>query len=111
MNRNLSYGNRLEGILRSYLNCNYCEFGVKSNNNLTTTDWRSPINFALGYRYAQSNNDEDVKKRIEYFLGDELIGFSIEDITKLYKHYGLSDENEAYKKIENIINELEKILG
>lgn len=33
-NKVLEYGNRLEGILRCYLNCEYHEFGVKANDNL-----------------------------------------------------------------------------
>lgn len=109
-NKVLKYGNKLEGVLRRYLNCGYHEFGVKSNDNLTMKDWRSPINFALGYRYAQSNNDEDVKKEIEYFLGDVLIGNSIDDVIKQLNYWGFKDEDEAYDHIENIINKLEQIL-
>jgi len=106
----LKYGNILEGILRSYLKCGYHEFGVKSNDNLTQYDWRSPINFALGYKYAQSNNDEKVKREIEYFLGNVLIGNSISDVINQYEYDDHSNEDEAYEKVENIIAELDKIL-
>ena len=106
----LKYGNKLEGILRSYLNCEYHEFGVKSNDNLTKYDWRSPINFALGYKYAQSNKDENVKRKIEYFLGNVLIGSSISDVVNQYEYYEFSNEDEAYEKVEDIIAEFDKLL-
>lgn len=63
----LNCANKLEGILRKYLHCNYNEFGVKANDNLIEFDWKSPINFALGYCYAQSNKDPKVKKNIDFF--------------------------------------------
>ncbi len=37
----LDLANRLEGILRRYLNCGYDEFGVKANGNLDEGDWGS----------------------------------------------------------------------
>lgn len=45
-NKVLEYANKLEHILRHYLECDYTEFGVKANDNLTRYDWQSPINFA-----------------------------------------------------------------
>lgn len=48
----LDYANRLEGILRKYLNCGYNDFGVKTNNNLARYNWQKPIIFALGCRYV-----------------------------------------------------------
>ena len=109
-NQILKYGNRLEGILRRYLNCGYHEFGVKSNNNLTTSDWRSPINFALGYKYAESNNNDNVKKEIEYFLGDVLIGKSFCDVIERLDYYGFENETEAYEAINKIIESFEEII-
>lgn len=109
-NRALSLGNRLEGILRGFLDCGYNEFGVKSNDNLTKTDWRSPINFALGYKYAQSNRDENIKREIEYFLGNILVGISIGDVINKYEYYGYPNVDTAYEEVEHIIDEFESIL-
>lgn len=110
MSKILEFGNKLEGILRSHLSCDYTEFGVKSNDKLTKLDWKSPINFALGYKYTQSKRAADVKNEIDYFLGDVLVGDSIEDGITRYEYYGFSDEHEAYKAVENIIDNVEKIL-
>ena len=107
MNPVLEKANRLEGILRSFLNCHYTEFGVKANGNLDDNDWKRPINFAWGYKYALSPT---MKEKIDYFLSDVLIGNSIGDILRKYEYYGFNSKNEAYKKIDEIIEELEKIL-
>lgn len=110
MNEIQALGNRLEGILSSYLDCNYNDFGVKSNDYLTKQDWKSPIYFALGYKYAQSKRDADVKREIDYFLGDIFIGQSIEDVIIKYNYYGFLDKDEAYSVVEDIIDNVEKIL-
>lgn len=108
--RAVEYANRLEGILRKYLKCHYTEFGVKANDNLLSEDWKSPINFALGFRYASSDMDETVREDIEDFLGNQLIGKSIGDIISRYDYYAYESEEEAYKAIEQIINRLQEIL-
>ena len=109
-NRMLDLANRLERILCQYLDCHYNDFGVKANDNLTTDDWRSPINFALGHRYACSSNDKDLKEKIDFFLGETLIGDSIGDIIKRHKDFSFPNADEAYSNIERIIDELENIL-
>lgn len=81
-NKVLEYANKLEHILCHYLECDYTEFGVKANDNLTRYNWQSPINFALGYRYASSNKDPKVKADIDYFLGNVLEGQSIGDVVE-----------------------------
>lgn len=106
----LNHANKLEGLLRGYLNCHYTEFGVKANDNLLSYDWRSPINFALGYRYASSNNDQHVKEAIDYFLGNELQGQSISDIVEQYEYYGFDSVNEALNYIKHTIENLRMIL-
>ena len=98
--------NKLEGVLSKYLQCGSNDFGVKANYNLIKNDWKSPINFALGHKYAMSNNDSSLKSRIEYFLGDSLLGENISDIIQNYEHYALESKEEAYKYIK----ELEEIL-
>ena len=110
-NKVLSYANRLEDLLRNYLNCHYTEFGVKANNNLTDRDWKSPINFALGYCYASSNDNPEVKKEIEYFLGNELQGKSIGDVVNNYEHYGFTTQEEAYEYIHETLEALRGILS
>ena len=104
------YANRLEVILREYLKCHYTEFGVKANDNLLSGDWKSPINFALGFRYASSDMDDTVRKDIDDFLGNELIGKNISDIISKYDSYANESEEDAYEAIEQIINRLCKIL-
>lgn len=106
----LEKATKLEGILRGFLECHYGDFGVKANDDLLNQDWKSPINFALGYKYAMSGRNDEVKKEIEYFLGNVLIGKSIADIIKNYENEGLSSEEEAYEKVDEIIDEFEKIL-
>ena len=106
----LKKANCLEGILRGFLDCHYNDFGVKANNSLTSNDWKSPINFALGFKYALSNKNPEVKKAIDNFLGNILIGKNIADIIENYEYQGLKNKDEAYKKIDEIIDEFEKIL-
>ena len=104
-NMALKYAMKLEGILCEYLDCNCHEFGVKANFDLVNKDWRGPINFALGYKYANSNNDKNMKKEINFFLGDILLGSSISDLVNQYEN-----KDVAYKRIDEIIVEFEKIL-
>jgi len=106
----LSYANKLEGLLRQYLDCHYTDFGVKANDNLTSGDWKSPVNFALGYRYASSNSDPNVKESIDYFLGNEFQGENIGDIIDKYDYYGFGSVDEAYDYIDKTIESLRKIL-
>lgn len=109
-NKILDYANKLEGLLCKYLECNYTEFGVKANGNLIDHDWKSPINFALGYRYASSNKDPKVKEDIDYFLGNTLDGNNISDIVKNYKNYGHASPEAALEYIGKTIEALEEIL-
>ena len=110
MERFIQLANRLEGILRKYLDCDYTEFGVKSNGNLDSGHWKEPINFALGYRYAISRNDSDKKQDIEKFRGNLLEGENINDLIKNHDCYGLSSKDKALDKVEEIIDEFERIL-
>lgn len=101
---------KLERILSNYLKCEFNDFGIKANDNLLKYDWKSPVYFALGYKYGKSNNAPKVKEIIdnfrEIFIGDNLI-----DAIEEFKSNNLnSTDEEAYQKIENIINELQKIL-
>ena len=109
-NKVLSSANKLENLLRRYLECEFTEFGVKANDNLTRYDWQSTINFALGYRYASSNKDPKVKEEIDYFLGNELQGQSIGDVVKEYEYYGYDSKEAALEYIDKTIEHLEKIL-
>lgn len=109
-NRVLELANELERILRKYLECNYVDFGVKANDNLASFDWKSPINFALGYKYAKSNNSHEVKEKINDFLGDVIKGNSIEDIVKNYEFYEFGTKDDAYAYVESTIDSLNKIL-
>lgn len=108
-NRALNLARRLEEILRRTLSCHYTEFEVKANDDLLN-DWKSPINFALGYCYAKTNDDPDVKNRITDFLGNDFIGEGINDVIVRFEWHGLKSEEDAYKKIESIIDEVESIL-
>lgn len=109
-NNALYYANKLEGILRRYLGCEYNEFGVKANDKLTRYDWKSPINFALGFCYASSNKDPKVKEDIDYFLGNELEGQSIGDIVDQYDYYGFDSKEAAFEYIDKTIDRLNEIL-
>ena len=106
----LSVANKLEGLLRRYLNCDYTEFGVKANDNLLSYDWKSPICFALGHKYAQSHNDKKTKDEIDTFLGNTLQGQNVSDLVDRYEYYGFDTKEDALKAAENIIKSVEKIL-
>ncbi len=110
MNRAVELANRLEGILRKYLNCSYNDFGVKANGNLDFGHWKEPINFALGYCYAMSDNNPQKKNEIENFLGNVLEGENIDDLIKNHQYYDLSSSEDAFDKIKEIIDAFEKIL-
>ena len=87
--------NRLEGILRKFLNCHYNEFRVKSNDTLLKYDWNSGINFALGVLYERN---PDLKDEINYFLGNILyFGNSIQNVID-----NCEDENEGIVKVKEI---------
>lgn len=109
-NKVLEYANKLEHILCHYLECDYTEFGVKANDNLNRYNWQSPINFALGYRYASSNKDPKVKADIDYFLGNVLEGQSIGDVVEKYEYYGYDSPEAAFEYIDKTIEQLRKIL-
>lgn len=95
---------RLEGILRNFLNCHYSEFGVKANNTLLEYDWNSGINFALGVLYERN---PDLKDEINDFLGNVLyFGNSIQDVINKCE-----DENEGIAKVIEIIDKFETLLG
>ena len=101
---------RLEGILRKHLDCHYLDFGIK-NDNLLRYDWKSPVNFALGHRYAISNHDSKVKEDIDYFLGNIFIGEHIEDVINRHDHYGLESQENALNRVEEIITEIKRLLS
>ena len=95
---------RLEGVLRNFLNCHYSEFGVKANNTLLEYDWNSGINFALGVLYERN---PDLKDEINDFLGNVLyFGNSIQDVINKCE-----DENEGIAKVIEIIDKFEALLG
>ena len=105
------YANELEGVLRNYLNCHYTEFGVKANGNLDSSDWKSPVNFALGYKYAESNNDPAIKQEIDYFLGNDFYGENMGDIVGRYNYYNFNSENDACNYIKRTIDNIKRILS
>lgn len=111
MNNVLMYANLLEGILTKYLDCHWGNFGVKANGCLDNGDWRSPINFALGYKYAESGRNKKIKDEIENFTGNILKGKNMEEIVQNYEQFGYSSEKEAYKYLEEAIKKLDKILN
>ena len=95
--------NRLEGILKKFLNCHYTEFGVKANDTLLKYNWNSGINFALGVLYERNPN---LKDEINDFLGNVLyFGNSIQDVINKCE-----DENEGIAKVREIIDQLEVLL-
>lgn len=102
--------NELEGLLRNYLKCHYTEFGAKANDNLSLYDWRTPIAFALGCKYGQSNFDPNVKETIDYFLGNEFKGNNISDIITNYSEYNFASQEDAYDYVEGTIRRLREIL-
>ena len=101
---------RLEGILRNHLGCHYTDFGVKGNDNLLKYDWKSPVNFALGHRYALSDHDIKVKDDINDFLGNRFIGQHIMDVVDNYEYHGLNSREEAGERVETLINEIKELL-
>ena len=103
--------NRLERILRRYLDCSYVDFGVKANGQLDTHDWISPINFALGYKYMESNRDPLVKDRITDFLGNRFYGLCINDLLSNLEFYNFSGIDDALDEVDAIIDEFEDILN
>lgn len=101
--------NQLESMLKKFLNCYYNDFGVKSQR-LFQNDWKSPINFVLGYKYAVDRRQE-VKNDISYFLGNTFIGENINDLIMNFEKYGFKSKNEVIEYIEKeIILELNRIL-
>ncbi|MBR8702307.1 hypothetical protein IX317_002234 [Fusobacterium sp. DD29] len=99
----LDTANRLESILRKYLDCHYSDFGIKANNNLLKYDWKSPINFALGVLYERNR---DLKHDIDSFLGNELYeGQSIEEVVANYPtpEEGLARVNEIIDLFEALL--------
>lgn len=94
---------RLEGILRRFLNCHYTEFGVKANNLLLKYDFKSPINFALGVLYGKK---PELKQEINNFISNRLVGGnSIESFIDEYEN-----KEAGIKEVESILDELEKLL-
>lgn len=101
--------NQLESVLRDFLNCHYNDFGVKAQW-LFQYDWKSPINFVLGYKYAVDERQE-VKEDISYFLGNTFIGENINDLIANFEKYDFNSKNEVIEYIEKqIILELNRIL-
>lgn len=107
----LDYANELEWLLCDYLDCGRVDFGVKANGCLDSTDWKSPVNFALGHKYAKSNNNPIVKQEIDYFLGNEFQGECIGEIIQRYNYYGFNSPNDAYDYIETTIDRIREILS
>ena len=95
--------NKLEMILRKFLDCNYLEFGVKANDNLLKNDWKSPINFSLGVLYGKK---PELKDEINNFICNLLIANSIMDFVSQYENRG-----EALFELEKLIIKLEKLLN
>ncbi len=111
MTKVLELANRLESILKGYLNCGYNDFGVKANGFLDASDWKSAVCFALGDKYASLNRNNDAKQQIDFFLGNIFEGNSIADLIDNYEYYGYKSQEEAYIKVDNIIDEIERILA
>lgn len=111
MNELLMRADRLEGILRGYLNCNYVDFGVKANGGLDTSDWIGPINFALGYKYKEANLNPAVKERIDDFLGNRFYGGCINDLLSNLDYYNFESVDDALDEVDAIIDEVEDILN
>lgn len=106
----LYYAQKLESILRKYLNCEYGDFDVKANDNFTMGNWQKSIIFALGCRYGSSQQDPKVKEDIDYFLNMELIGKNIGDVVERYEYYGFDTKEAAFDYISETIEHLKKIL-
>ena len=101
---------RLEGVLRTYLHCEYSDFGVKANGNIDSGTWKNPIWFALGHRLGKSGNDEKLKNEIDFFLDNELIGKNIGSIINDYAQEGFDSREEAIEEVERLIDEIERLL-
>lgn len=108
-NELLSRAQKLESILRDTLRCNYGDFGIKANNNLLSKDWKTPISFVLGYKFANSDNS-DIHSKISYFMGNLLTGENIRDFYDNYQKYGYNSQSEALTGIDDIIKEIDNIL-
>ena len=106
----LERANKLERVLRDYLQCNYTDFGVKANGRLDTQDWLSPVNFALGFKYAESGSNSDVKEWINDFLGNRFYGLNMNDLVSNFDEYGFKTKEKALEYIDDIIEELTRIL-
>lgn len=94
----LDEANRLEKLLRKFLNCHYTEFGVKANDALLKYDWKSPINFALGALYIKKLN---LKSEIDSFIGNTL--FDRNNIMDTYKKEGFEAVKEVIDEFENLL--------
>jgi hypothetical protein len=105
----LDCANKLEGILRSYLNCHYNDFGVKANNNLLN-DWRSPVKFALGVFYGESNRSQAAKDKIDNFV-DYFEGQGIDDLAARYEYYDFESQAAVYEYVDKKIEELAVLLN
>ena len=110
-NKYANKANVLEGILRSYLQCHYLDFHVKSNDYISDRDWRTAIIFALGFCYAKSDRNADVKDKINTFIGETFVGNSIADLVNNHESYGFNSDEEAFECVDSIINELKGILN
>lgn len=104
------YAMKLESILRDYLKCGYNDFRVKANDWLKDTDWSSAVYFALGCKYGELGKSEEVKEKIDYFLGNDFWGDSITDIVINFNSYGFVSKESAYEYINNTINKIDKLL-
>lgn len=126
----LEVANKLENILRSYLDCHYNDFGVKANNNLLNIDWKRPINFALGVYYERNKDfkyKNDLKQNIHSFIEKISDYNSVEDVVnavieeELYLKKITKEELEekelqeivkkGAKKAEEIIDEFDALLN
>ena len=110
-NKYADKANALEGILRNYLKCHYLDFYVNANDYLSDVDWRTAIIFALGFCYAKSDSNADVKDKINTFIGETLIGNSIADLVNNHERYEFNSDEEAFERVDSIIDELQGILN
>ena len=102
----LELANRLEGVLKNYIHCDYTELGVKANDDLLK-DWRLPIGIALGCKLTSCDGSDRFK--INQFCGS-LQGAGIRDILEKHEYYGYESQDVAFNYIEKKIDELENIL-
>lgn len=106
----LNKANELEGILRKTLNCGFGEFGVKANDTLLMFDWREGVIFALGYKLAESNNDQTLRDEIKNFLSESFKGNSIMDLIQQFEDYGFNSVEEAQDYVVNTISKIKELL-